>query len=236
MTASMTAEPLVLIPGLNCTPALFAAQEAAFAPGRPILYVDHTRDDTMAGIAARFLADAPARFALAGLSMGGYIAFEIMAQAPERVSRLALLDTRASADTPEDRDRRERLIGFAEQGRFADVHGVLWQRLVHPSRLSNKGLEDDVKVMMAATGPDAFIRQQKAVIRRRDYRGDLAGIRVPALILVGQEDQITPVDHAQEMAKGIRGAQLVIVPQCGHLSALEQPEAVTQAMKDWLKN
>ncbi|MGL4812193.1 MAG: alpha/beta fold hydrolase [Beijerinckiaceae bacterium] len=230
----MTALPLVLAPGLNCTPALFAAQQAAFGADRAIHYVDHTRDDTLAGIVKRFLAVAPSRFALAGLSLGGYIAFEIVRQAPERVDRLALLDTRASGDTPEDRDRRERLIRFAEDGRFADVHGVLWQRLVHPARLSDKPLEAIVKGMMADTGPEAFIRQQKSVLSRDDYRPLLPAIAVPTLVVVGAEDQITPVAHAEEMAKAIAGAVQVTIPDCGHLSTLEQPDVVNAAMARWL--
>lgn len=225
--------PVVFAPGLNCTPALFAGQVAALT-GRAIHYVDHTRDDSVEQIAARFLRHAPSRFALAGLSMGGYIAFEILRQAPERVDRLALLDTRASPDTPDDRQRRERLIQFAETGRFNEVHGVLWQRLVHPSRLSDKALEATVKGMMADTGAEAFVRQQRAVITRADYRADLAAITAPTLVLVGDQDQITPPEHAKAMADHIPGSTLTIVEACGHLSTLEQPATVNHAFQHWL--
>ena len=225
--------PIALIPGLNCTPALFAPLEETLR-SRAVLFVDHSRDDSVAAIAERFLKQAPPRFALAGLSMGGYVAFEIARQAPERVERLALLDTRASPDSAEDRERRERLIRFAEEGRFTDVHGVLWQRLVHPSRLSDKMLEKTVKAMMAETGANAFVNQQRAVMTRADYRGGLAALVIPTLVLVGEQDQITPVDHAREMAAGIPGAQLSIVADCGHLSTLEQPSLVDAALTRWL--
>ncbi|MGL4325586.1 MAG: alpha/beta fold hydrolase [Beijerinckiaceae bacterium] len=226
---------LVFVPGLNCTPALFAPQLAAIGAGRLTQCVDHTRDDSVAAIAARFLADAPRRFALAGLSLGGYVAFEIVRQAPERVTRLALLDTRASGDTPEDKERRQRLIAFAEQGRFEDVHGVLWPRLVHPDRLSDKPLEGVVKGMMAATGPEAFMRQQTAVIGRSDYQAMLSAITVPTVIIVGENDLITPPNYARAMAEAITGAHLVTIPSCGHLSSLEQPDIVNAALADWLK-
>ena len=167
--------------------------------------------------------------------MGGYVAFEIIRQAPERVTRLALLDTRASGDTPDDKERRQRLITLAEQGRFDDVHGVLWQRLVHPDRLSDKPLERVVKGMMVATGPDAFIRQQKAVIGRSDYQAMLSAINVPTLIIVGEDDQITPPDYARAIAAAITGAQLLTVPACGHLSSLEQPDIVNAALANWLR-
>jgi pimeloyl-ACP methyl ester carboxylesterase len=230
----MSEEPVVFIPGLNCTAALYASQMEVLGEGHALMIADHRSDDSMAAIAARLLAVAPPRFALCGLSMGGYVAFEVMKAAPERVTRLALLDSRASGDTPEDAERRRTLVRFAEEGRFGDIHGVLWQRLVHPDRLGDKALESTVKGMMTQTGAAAFIRQQTAVIGRDDYRGLLARIRVPTLVLVGEQDVITPLSHAQDMAGRISGSQLTVVPDCGHLSSLERPDVVTSALMEWL--
>src|SRR3712207_4335422 len=132
------AETLVLIPGLACTARLFEPQMAALGSERTILVADHTRDDSIPAIAARLLKEAPERFAVAGLSMGGYIALEVMRQAPERVSRLALLDTSARPDSAEASQDRERLIALAQAGRFEDIHSRLWPRLVHPDRQADQ--------------------------------------------------------------------------------------------------
>lgn len=230
----MAAEPLVLVPGLACTDQLFAPQRAALQPV-PVTVADHARDDTMADIARRLLKAAPPRFALAGLSMGGYVALEVMRQAPERVARLALLDTQARADTEEAKRNRERLIALAENGRYAEVHAALWPRLVHPDRVDDGALESLVRGMAEATGPEAFIRQQRAIMGRADGRDLLPGIEVPTLVLVGAEDQITPPDLAREMAEAVEWASLVVVPGSGHLSTLERPEAVTAALGAWLE-
>ncbi len=227
-------EPLLFIPGLNCTEALFAPQRSSLGATRDIVFVDHRRDATIAGIAQRALDAAPERFAMAGLSMGGYVALEILRQAPQRVTRLALLDTSARPDTEEATQRRLRLIRLAEGGDFDAVHGELWPRLVHPLRQADADLEAVVLAMMRETGPEAFAAQQRAVIGRMDSRPGLAGIGVPTLVLVGEADVITPPDHAREMAEGIPGAELVVVPDCGHLSTLEAPDTVTDALARWL--
>jgi pimeloyl-ACP methyl ester carboxylesterase len=227
-------EMLILVPGLNCTAALFAPQIEVLSQRRPVLVADHRSDDSLAAIARRLLADAPPRFALAGLSMGGYVAMEVLRQAPERVSRLALLDTSARPDTEEARTNRERLMRLAEMGRFEEVHGALWPRLVHPKHRADKHLERTVLAMMRDTGPEAFIRQQRAIMARLDSRPLLQGIEIPTLVLVGEEDVITPVEIAREMAEMIEWASLVVVPEAGHLSSIEQPHKVTEAMDAWL--
>jgi pimeloyl-ACP methyl ester carboxylesterase len=228
-------EPLLLIPGLNCTGALFAPQRAGLGKGREILVADIGQDDTIAGFAHRALADAPERFALAGLSMGGYVCLEILRQAPGRVTRLALLDTSARPDGEEATQRRLRLMRIAESGRFADVHPLLWDRLVQQTRRNDRDLEGIVKAMMDETGPDAFVRQQRAIIGRMDSRPGLGSIDVPTLVLVGDDDVITPPAHARELAEGIPGAKLVEIHDCGHLSTLERPEPVNEALERWLE-
>lgn len=228
------AETLVLIPGLACTSRLFEPQIAALSADRTVLVADHTRDDSIPDIAARLLREAPERFALAGLSMGGYVALEVMRQAPERVARLALLDTSARPDSVEASQDRKRLMALAEAGRFQDIHSKLWPRLAHPDHQSDQALHDIVFDMMRETGAEAYIRQQRAIMARPDSRPTLPGIEIPTLVLVGEGDAITPPEIAREMAEMIEWASLVIVPGSGHLSTLEQPERVTQALKLWL--
>ena len=188
----------------------------------------------MDAIAASILAKAPARFALVGLSMGGYVAYEIMRQQPERVERLALLDTRAQPDSDEDAERRRQTIALAQSGQFDRLHPIFWQRLVHPDRLADAALEAKARRMVQDTGAERFIRQQTAVLNRSDYRSGLAAIRVPTLVLVGREDAITPPEHAKALVAAIPGARYVEVPDCGHLSTLERPEAVTAALAEFL--
>ena len=231
----MPDQALMLIPGVNCTASLFMHQMAAMGEGRALLIPDHRSDASIERIALRALAAAPSRFALCGLSMGGYIALEIMRIAPARVTRLALLDTRCRADTQEDGERRGRLAELADSGRFDDVHGILWQKLVHPSRLADSGLEALVKGMMRETGALAFSRQQHAVRQRRDYSDILPSIKVPTLVLVGEADQITPPEHSREMAAAIANSTMVTIASCGHLATLEAPEAVNMALKEWMQ-
>lgn len=225
---------LVVVPGLNCTGALYSPQIAGLADIANCLVADHGGAADLAEIARDILAAAPDRFALAGLSMGGYVAFEIMRQAPGRVTRLCLLDTRCALDTAEDAERRRRTIELAESGRFESLHGILWPRLVHPSRGADAALEQVVLGMMRDTGPERFIRQQTAVLNRRDYASLLCGIAVPTSIIVGEADVITPVAASREMQGMIAGSVLHVVGDCGHLSTLERPEAVTGLMRQWL--
>jgi pimeloyl-ACP methyl ester carboxylesterase len=227
-------DTLVLVPGLNCTARLFEPQIAALGAGREILIADHARDDTIAAIARRLLDRAPERFALAGLSMGGYVALEVMHQAPERVARLALLDTNARADTDEQRRSREREIALAEEERFAQVCEARWARSVLPDRRSDPELRQAYDLIAAETGPEVFVRQLRAIMGRRDSRPMLPSIGVPTLVLVGGDDKLTPPEQAREMAALVPAAVLVVFPRCGHLSTLERPDAVNDALEDWL--
>ena len=225
---------LVFVPGLGCTADLFAEQIVTLRGDVAISVADHTRHDTMSGIAGAILAAAPNRFALCGLSMGGYIAFEMMRQAPERVERLALLDTTALSDTPEQTERRVKLIAMAQSGEFSSVCDTLWPLLVHPARHGDVALKRAVFKMMHDTGPEIFVRQQKAIISRPDSRSSLGAIHCPTLVLVGNEDILTPVSAARTIADGIVGSKLHIVQDCGHLSTMEQPDAVTETLRAWL--
>lgn len=226
--------PLILIPGLLDSARLYAQQLPPLWRLGPVMVADHTRDDSMGGIARRILASAPPRFALAGLSMGGYICFEILRQAAERVAKLALLDTSARADTPEVSAMRRAQMALAASGRFAEVVEAQFIRLVSPARRDDALLRETNRRMAEEVGPEAFVRQQTAIMGRPDSRPGLAAIACPTLVLVGEQDELTPPERAREMAAGIRGAHLVAVPDCGHLSALEQPDAVTGALREWL--
>src|SRR5215470_11509210 len=227
--------PIVLVPGLNCTARLYAEQIPVLWDFGPVTIADHRRDDNVAAIAARILATAPPRFALVGLSMGGYIAFAIARQAPERVARLALLDTSARPDTPEQSERRRGMIARAEGGRFSEVPDLLLPVFVHRNRQGDARLRATVRTMAEETGPEAFVRQQHAMMTRPDCRPQLASIDCSTLVLVGDGDELTPPVLSEEIAAGIARARLVRVPDCGHLSTLEQPEAVNQALIEWLK-
>ncbi len=226
--------PIVLVPGLNCSARLYAEQVPALWRFGPVTVADHRHDDSMAAIAARILASAPPRFSLAGLSMGGYIALAMQRLAPERVARLALLDTAARADAPERADQRHVLIALAESGRFTEVADLLFPVFVHRSRHGDEALRQTVRVMAAENGPEAFVRQQKAIMTRPDCRPLLGSITCPTLVLVGDGDELTPPVLSQEIAAGIAGARFVVVPDCGHLSTLERPDAVNQALIDWI--
>jgi pimeloyl-ACP methyl ester carboxylesterase len=226
--------PIVLVPGLNCSARLYAPQIPQLWRFGPVTVADHTRDDTMAAIAKRILDAAPPRFAYVGLSMGGYIAFEIMRQAPERVVKLALLDTSARADVPEITALRRQRIALAETGRFDEVIEETWGPLVHPI-FRTGGTHKAIHVAMCRdVGPEAYVRQQRACLARIDSRPSLDAIRCPTLVLVGAQDEPTPPHLADEIAAAIPGARLVKVPECGHLSTIERPEAVTKELVAWL--
>lgn len=226
--------PLILVPGLLCSARLYASQVPALWPHGQVAIADHRRDDDMAAIAARILAAAPPRFALAGLSMGGYIAFAMLRQAPERIARLALLDTSARPDLPEQKAGREKFIAMAEAGKLSEVVETLIPRFLHRNRHADETLKNEVRAMARETGADAFVRQTKAIMSRPDSRPLLSSIRCPTLVLVGEGDELTPPDMAREIAAGIGGATLTVVPDCGHLSTMEKPEAVNAALTAWL--
>jgi pimeloyl-ACP methyl ester carboxylesterase len=226
--------PVVLIPGLLASARMYAAQVPQLWRAGPVMIADHTRDDSMSGIARRILGSSPACFALVGLSMGGYIAFEILRQAPERIAKVALLDTSARADTPEQSAMRRAQMTLASQGRLAEVVEQQFPRLVHRARHADVELRQMFALMAQEVGAAAFIRQQTAISGRIDSRPSLGSIRCPTLMLVGEGDELTPPERAAEIAAGIPGARLTTVPQCGHMSTLEQPAEVTRALLEWL--
>lgn len=227
--------PVVLIPGLLLSARMYAQQVEVLWPQGGVTLANHTRDDSMAALARRILTEAPSRFALMGLSMGGYISFEILRQAPERVAKLALLDTMARADTPEVSAARRAQMELAAGGRFTEVIEGLIPRLVHQRRHGDAALRDLIVGMGQEVGVEGYLRQQRANIGRIDSRATLTQIRCPTLVLVGDSDLLTPPERAAEIAAAIPGAELVVVPECGHLSTLERPAAVNDALRAWLR-
>lgn len=227
--------PLLLLPGLLCDARLWRdtlpALEGLAAP----VVADLTQDDTVAGMAARALSlvAGAGHFAVAGLSMGGYVAFEVVRQAGPRVAALAVLDSSARPDTPEATRRRQGLIALSKQGQFRGVTPRLLPQLLHPSRLETP-LAEEVMAMADRVGHEAFLRQQNAIMHRPDSRPLLPGITVPTLVAVGAEDTLTPPELAEEMAGLIPGAELVRFAGCGHLPTMEDPAAAGAALRDWL--
>jgi pimeloyl-ACP methyl ester carboxylesterase len=227
--------PLVLVPGLICSSRIWAPLLPALWRHGPITVANHIRDDSMAGIARRILKEAPPRFALAGHSMGGYIAFEIMRQAPERVAKLALLNTQARPDTPEATARRRGMIARAQSGGYRTVVDELWANFVHPSRSGDASLQQIVHDMADDVGVEAFVRQQNAIMARPDSRPILTAIRCPTLVLTCDSDNTVPSKLSPEMTDAIAGSWLVVLENCGHLPQLERPEATVQALDEWLE-
>ncbi len=230
----MSKPNLLLVPSLLCDQRLWKAQIDGLTHAASCTVADVNRADSVAGMATAAIARMPpGPFAVAGLSMGGYVALEVMRQAEARVAGLALLDTNARADTDQATDERRRMMKIAETD-FDRVVNALLPKLLLPAHMRNTSLVATVKAMAASAGKEAYLRQQEAIIGRVDSRAHLAKIRCPVLVLCGKEDTLTPVALHQEMANAIPGSRLVIADQCGHLSTLEQPRLVTLNLVHWL--
>ena len=227
--------PILLVPGLVSSPRIYAPVVPALWRFGPVTVANHIRDDNMGAIARRILAEAPPRFALAGHSMGGYIAFEIMRQAPQRVAKLALINTQARPDTSEATARRRGQIARARGGEYHAILDELFPGFVHPSRHGEAFLHQLVRDMGDDIGAEAFVRQQSAIMTRPDSRPVLAWIKCPTLVLTGDEDNTIPNALSKEMAEGIPAAKLTILTSCGHLPQVEQPQATAAALVEWLR-
>jgi pimeloyl-ACP methyl ester carboxylesterase len=227
--------PLLLVPGLLCTARLWREQVTALADLAAITVTRAQREyGSLAAIAEAILAAAPARFSLAGLSMGGYVAFEILRQAPARVSRLALLNTTARPDGEERRRLREAQLRLVAGGRFLGMTEALAKSFLHPERQDDRRLVADIVAMAVEVGRDGFVRQQSAIVQRPDSRPLLPQIACPTLVLAGRQDPLLAPEVAQEMADAIPDAELVMLENCGHLSPMERPAEVNLALRRWL--
>ena len=226
--------PLLLVPGLASSARIYAPVIPALWRFGPVMVANHIRDDSMAAIARRVLSEAPPRFALAGHSMGGYIALEIMRQAPERVLRLALINTQARPDTPEATQRRRVLMVRAKRGELRAAREEMFPELVHPSRRDDSDIRRLVHEQGDDVGVEGYLRQQAAIIARVDSRPTLSAIKCPTLVMTGDADNTIPNAFSKEMAESIAGARLVILERCGHLPQPEQPEATVRVLSEWL--
>lgn len=227
---SMT-QHVLFLPGLLCDARLWRDQLTYF-PDHTV--ADLTQDDHVDAMAYRALSEVTGRFALCGLSMGGYVALAIMRLAPERVTRLCLLDTSARADTPEQSRRRRGLMAMTRGNRFRGVTPKLLPQLIHPDRLQDAALAQDVLDMAERVGRDAFLRQQQAILSRPDSLADLPTISVPTTIGVGSDDILTPPALASEMAGLIPGARLTVIADAGHLPPMERPDATNGVLRKWI--
>lgn len=230
----MPQTPILLVPGLNCTAEIFAPQILALWPHGPVTIASTMTGNTIAEMAAAILATAPPRFALGGISMGGYLCLEIFRRAPDRVLKLALLDTSARPDSAAQSAGREARIAEAQAGNFEAVVAQQFPVVVDPKHVDDLALRAVHVGMGLAIGSEAYIRQQRAIIGRPDSRPTLPAIKVPTVVIVGENDQLIPVEFSREIADGIAGAKLVIIPDAGHLSSIEQPERVNATLVSWL--
>ncbi len=226
--------PLILGPGLLNDQRLWEHQLKHLADIADMRVVDTTKDSSLVDMAKRMLDDAPAKFAYAGLSMGGYMAFEMLRLAQDRVIKLALLDTSARGDLPEKAAFRKKLIAAAEAGDFETVKATSMPVFLHPDRVNDPAYADIARGMCDRVGPKVFVQQMTALLNRRDSRDMLGDIHVPTVVICGRQDMGTPLEVSEEIASMIPGARLCIVEDCGHLSTIEQPQAVTALMRDWL--
>lgn len=227
--------PLVLIPGMMCDARLWAPQMAAFGR-RAVLHAPCTEAETMADLAAAILAAAPPHFALAGLSMGGIVAMEVLRQAPQRVERLALLDTNPLAETAEVQARRAPQIARALSGGLAAV----MRDEMKPNYLAQgpgQGAILDLCMDMALTlGPEVFARQSRALRGRPDQTATLAAFRGPALVMMGVEDRLCPRDRHDLMHRLMPQSRLAVIDGAGHLPTLEKPAETTAELVRWLED
>lgn len=229
----MNRVPLLLLPGLLCDEWLWHSQVEALADIAEPLVADLTIDDSIHAMASRALDLAPPTFALAGLSMGGYVAFEIMRQAPHRVERLALFATGAGPDSGARADQRRRAARSLRYGRFTGVTQTMLRQLVHPSRVETP-LGKEVQAMADRVGMEAFLRQQQAIENRLDSVPLLADIHVPTLVGVGDSDLLTPPEQSIFIHERIPQSVLHVFKECGHLPALELPDETNRVLRSWL--
>ncbi len=228
-------EPLVFLPEMMCDARVFGPQLAALSPHYTLTMAPLTGGDRIEEIASRLLDALPRKFALAGLAMGGCVAMEILRRAPDRLTRIALMNTTALAETPQTAADYEPKIIKARSGLLADAV----PEFLSPDQLANGPYRNEVMALVTDMaenlGVDAIIRQARALQRRRDQQVVLRKCKVPALVLCGEEDGIAPIKRHSFMAELIPYAELKVIEGAGHLPTLEQPEATTAAIHDWIK-
>jgi len=236
----MNKTPLLLVPGLLCSPRLYGPQIAALKDAAEIVVPDWRKAplsifDTWDKTARWVLDQIPAgQFALAGLSLGGMIAVEIMQIAAERVTRLALLDTGMRSQNATEQAVRRARIGLANEGHFELVLGLQMSRFLPAYRLTDKVLVDEVMAMCTETGVEIYKRQEELAAVRVDRRPDLPRIKCPTIVVCGRDDVATPLAFSEEIAAAIKGSELTVIEQYGHLVTMEKPAETNAILKKWL--
>ncbi|MGJ8615605.1 MAG: alpha/beta fold hydrolase [Sulfitobacter sp.] len=228
-------EPLVLLPGMMCDARLFGPQIAELSADTAVMVAPITQGERIEEIASGLLDQLPKRFALAGLSMGGIVAMELLRRAPDRITRIALMDTNPLAETPVIAANREPQIVKARSGRMLEVmRDEMKPNYLAPGPYRSEVLEM-VMDMAETLGPEVFIRQSRALQRRKDQQATLRKCKVPTLVLCGAHDALCPVKRHTFMAELIPFAELVVLEDSGHLPTLEQPAETTAALRKWMK-
>ena len=229
----MALQALVLVPGLGSDASVWRRTITVLGDEVHCIVGDTLSDDTLCGMARRILGQAPQSFALAGVSMGGMVALELIRIAPERVTQLALFDTNARPDTLRQKAyRRLANLVVGMTGDFRRTAERSLGALVHPSTL--KDIRGELLEMSVLVGPRTYVRQNRAVTARRDLREVLPDITVPTAVIVGRDDRITPVELAREIHGLTPGSTLHVIPDCGHLPPIEKPEVCAAVLKQLL--
>lgn len=228
-------EPLVLLPGMLCDARVFLPQFVALSREMPVTIAPTTDGDRIEEIASALVSTLPAKFALAGQGLGGYVAMELLRRAPERITRVALIGCTPLSDTPQEAAAREPKIVAAKAGRFDDI---IREELAH-GWLANGPTQKDVQAMITAmakaNGVQAYMRQARMLQRRKDQQAIMRRIKQPALVICGELDGVTTLKRHEFMAEMIPYARLEVVPDAAHVPTLEQPQAMTDILRAWMK-
>lgn len=229
--------PLLLLPGTLCDATLFEHQLANLTDVCDPIAVDVHHQDNLPDVAAYVLAQVDSEFAVAGLSYGGIVAFELWRQAPKRITKMALLNTNPYPAAPQTRESQQRFVGMAHLGEFREVTtDFLKDIMLHPDHQKDTILREKVLNMAKTIGIEGFVNEVKAQLARPSAIPDLPHITCPTLVLTGREDTVVPLQYHQEMHAQLPNSRLVVVEHCGHLTTMEQPDFVTNALRDWLTN
>lgn len=226
--------PLVLMPEMMCDVRIFENQINVLSRNRAVTFAPITEGERIEDIASELLDQLPHRFALCGLGMGGVVAMEMLRRAPDRLAKLCLIGVSPLAETPADASEREPQIVRARTGRLDEVMNEIMRAEYLAPGPGRVPVLNQFRAMAADLGDDVFVRQSRALQRRRDQQGTLRKCKVPALILCGEYDTLTPLKRQEFMADLIPTAQLRVIANAGHLPTLEQPEAVTEILQEWL--
>jgi len=222
--------PLILLPGLLCDASVWDDQIASLSDIASIQVADLSAASTPGEMVRAALKNAPDHFALAGHSMGGWVALEVMRHSPERVIKLCLANTTAKLDAPEKREARLKMIELAKENKYDQIIDMLLSVFVF-----DKKYQDSVRKMLIKN-QKSFVNQEKAMLERKDGVPVLNDIKCPTVVIHAREDAVFSMEDSQELASGIRGASLKVIEQCGHMSPIEAPASVSTIMKEWLQN